>query len=1003
MDRVAIKTSLRISIIYLTVAGTGLLLHSLSHMFLNTPDDISYTHYIQDCTFLLFTAIILFVLIFQFSKKHNQLKKQALHNELRYRSLFDNMREGACVYRPINQGQDFVVIDINEKGQKINQTNRQQIIGQKLSSLPHDDKNSKILDVIKRVYKSGKPEQYHSFQYQDQQLQKWRNFYIFCLDTQEVVAVYDDITDKKRLEEQLKRSEQYHTLQNSIITRFLTNSDDSIYQEILKVLATNLHCSYALLGITTHTNTLSCTSISNTANSFDTVTSRAIVTMEDLPDHTVQTVINKGETLLGNSQSLSPEKHQNLSNSILLPVQQQNKTIALLCLGNKDTPFTPNDTTLLENICCYIAPILQTQLHTQDLKKRHFAANTELIKSEASLKKAEKIAGLGHWEHDIINDTLTWSEEVYRICSLDPKTFRPSIKNLFSLIHPDDREMVNQAYSQAVEKKQNYNITHRFILKNGDIKHVQERCVFTYDNDGTAIRSLGTALDISGQIEAKEEYKRLATAIEHTVDVIVITDAMGIIQYVNPAFEHITGYAKQEAIGQNPRILQSGHHSPAFYRNLWNTITNGNVWHGNFTNKTKTGKCFTEETSITPIKDKDGKIISFVAVKHDISRELEMEQQLRQAAKMESIGTLAGGIAHDFNNILGAILGYTRMAMNELSEKSQAYQDLTHAIQSGDRAVELIRQILLFSRHQEQGFIPIQIQVPVAESLKMLRASLSASIVVEANICSDCPAVMASPSQIHQIVMNLCTNAKQAMLAEGGTLSVTLSTVEKSDTNASHPDIMPGRYVQLVVNDTGSGIKEKHLSQIFDPFFTTKGLQEGTGLGLAVTHGIVKSHNGFINVESLLNRGTTFTILLPVAGIEDTMRPQQDKTAPLDGTEHILIVDDEHNIRSLHKRMLLKAGYQVTSFSCSVEALSSFQDSPYLYDLVLTDMNMPIMNGLELTKRLLSVRPNLPIILCTGDTTLISKQQSRDHGIRSLLYKPTSPIVVEKTIRNILD
>ncbi len=498
-------------------------------------------------------------------------------------------------------------------------------------------------------------------------------------------------------------------------------------------------------------------------------------------------------------------------------------------------------------------------------------------------------------------------------------------------------------------------------------------------------------------------YRRLATAIDQVVDSIVITDPDGVIQYVNPAFEKSSGYPKEDAIGMTPGVLKSGEHPQSFYDELWKTINGGRVWHGRLVNKKKNGQYFTEKATISPVKDSNGTIINFVAVKHDISRELELEQQLQQAVKMEALGTLAGGIAHDFNNILAAILGYTRMAMDDISPESRPYHDLLKVVQSGDRAADLVRQIMLFSRQERQDLLPIQLTPLFKETLKMLRASLPSSIILRDTISPDCPPIMADPTQIQQILLNLCSNAKQAMLKSGGTLDISLAELQQTGEEASHKSMPPGSYLHLLVTDSGTGISQESLTRIFDPFFTTKPIGEGTGLGLAVVHGIVKNHMGSIEVRSIVGQGSSFSILFPVSNTAPEIKTDESTAIIPRGCEHILVVDDEVNILSIRKRLLSGLGYKVSIFSSSLKALDAFSKDPSQYDLLLTDMTMPDMDGRELRQRVHDIRPGIPVILCTGHSELINKRKAAQDGFRAFLEKPIKPSTMANILRRILD
>jgi len=1001
IDTSAVKASLGIVCTYFSLAGAGLLL--LTVFQFDVTQAVGSIHYIQDFLFLLFSTFLLFILIYRIISLQNSHKNQARHNELRYLSLFNNMRDGASVYRCINEGQDFVIVDTNRESSSIEQGNHEGF-GNTISEGPKHTSNFELLATLQRVYSTGQPEFFNEHRIKNQHSREWHNNYIFKLDTGEVVTLSENITQKKLLENQLKKSKLELSLHNRILTQFLTCDDDCIYLEILKILTANFKSEFGFFANHNNNDILIGTSVRGKQTEQTNTVQRHIISIKDISNTAIQTAINSGITTKYSSQQNYFIKDRVLHNCIFVPIRYREKVIGLICIGDKPAPFTSEEQILLEKICFHIAPILKARLWAQHIEKLHFKASAELVNSESNLRKAEHLAQIGHWEHDIVEDKLTWSREVYNICSLDPLENILSVDAFLELVHPDDREFVYEQYQKSVQNKQIYDITHRLLLRDGSVKTVHERCITSYDNDGEAIRSLGTVQDISKTVQAQASHKRLATAIDQTVDVIVITDPGGLIQYVNPAFEQLTGYTKEEAIGVNPSVLQSGQHSSSFYRELWDTISSGNVWHGRFINKTKDGKFFTEEASITPIKDDTGAIINFVAVKHDISRELELEQQLRHAAKMEAMGTLAGGIAHDFNNILGAILGYTRMAMEDITPESQPWQDLKHVITSGNRAADLIKQILLFSRHQKQGFVPVQVEFIIKESLRMLRASLPSTITLNEKIEVDCPPIMADPAQIHQIIMNICTNAKQAMLANSGTLSIHLSKVDACEPEiANLTELKTGTYIKLMVSDTGYGIHKDHLDQIFDPFFSTKGIKEGTGLGLAVTHGIVTSHHGIIQVESEIDKGTTFTIFLPATDSKIHTDTEQYEAEIPGGDEHILVVDDEHSILTIRQRLLTGLGYKVTTFSSSIDALRAFRENPLQFDLLLTDMTMPKMDGIGLTENLLAIRPNMPVVMCSGHSEHINEKNILEHGIRAFLLKPVAPMLLAKSIRKTLD
>lgn len=516
------------------------------------------------------------------------------------------------------------------------------------------------------------------------------------------------------------------------------------------------------------------------------------------------------------------------------------------------------------------------------------------------------------------------------------------------------------------------------------------------NNLSFGIRAIRTA---SEHKKAEEGLKRLEAAIEQSDDGIIITDAQGTIVYVNPAFERISGYSKQEAIGQNPRILKSNKQSPEFYKTMWDTITQGKVWRSRYTNKRKDGQLYETETSISPVFDDSGKIINYVSVSRDITQEIMMEAQLRQAQKMEAIGTLAGGIAHDFNNILFPIFGYAQMTLDYLPPNSVAKKNLEKLLIAAKRAKDLVQQILTFSRKDEQSRQPIKIQFILKESLKLLRSVIPKTISIRETIDTSCRPVMGDATQIHQVILNLCTNAYHAMRDKGGVLSVSFREVMLNPEDlATKPGLTPGPYVRLSISDTGHGIDPAIKDKIFDPFFTTKPPGEGTGMGLSVAHGIVKSHNGFISVYSEYGIGSTFSVYLPC--IDTSVHPQKaDQAVELfRGSASIMIVDDEESIVEMLKEILEKRGFQVTACTSSLEALAIFQQSPDRFDIVISDQTMPEMTGIQLVQNLLKIKPDLPIILCTGFSESITEEQVKSMGVREFIMKP---VIVEDIIRAI--
>ena len=527
----------------------------------------------------------------------------------------------------------------------------------------------------------------------------------------------------------------------------------------------------------------------------------------------------------------------------------------------------------------------------------------------------------------------------------------------------------------------------RILTRDGKIRQVEVFSSQTVYQGKPAI--IGTMLDITDRKKAEEELRRLSIAIEQAEEDIVITNVEGIIDYVNPAFEKITGYSRDEAIGRTPRILKSGVHNPLFYEKLWHTIKDGRIWRGRFVNRCKDGKLILEDAIVSPLITSAGKLTGYVALKRDVTDTVKLENHLRQGQKMEAIGTLAGGIAHDFNNMLAAMMGFAEMIKMKTTDRAIGPY-LEQILNACNRSRDLVKQILTFSRKGEQEKKPVSVIPIVKEAMKLLRPSIPTTIEIRQHYNARQDTVLADPTQIHQVLMNLCTNAVHAMRERGGTLEVFLNQCEFSSYDAQyHPELREGTYLQLTVMDTGTGIDHNIKDRIFDPFFTTKALGEGTGLGLSVVYGIIKDCGGTISVDSELEKGTVFTINLPVIVVGEMGSANNISDIP-GGKGRILYVDDEEPIATFGHDLLTTLGYDVSVRLSSLDALEAFKANPEKFDMVITDMTMPHMTGALLARELLKVRPDIPIILTTGYSEMINDEAAKKIGIREYLMKPVS-------------
>lgn len=495
---------------------------------------------------------------------------------------------------------------------------------------------------------------------------------------------------------------------------------------------------------------------------------------------------------------------------------------------------------------------------------------------------------------------------------------------------------------------------------------------------------------------AEAERRRLVTAIEQGVDLVLIMDVAGRIRYVNPAVTNATGYAREEMLDRQLSEICEPEDAETLLPQGRETI-----WRGKTMMRKRDGGGLPLEGTLVPVRDEERLIVNYIAVMRDVSREMQMERMMRQTQKMEAIGALAGGIAHDFNNILQPIMGYTQMSMEMLPEDSKVRVHLHEVLNAGERARDLIKRILMFSRQQEHESRPLRLQSVVKEVLKLLRASIPTTIEFEQNIDMGCGDVLADPVQVHQIMMNLCTNAYQAMGDEGGVLKVTLDEVDLGEDELP-PGAGSGGYVHLCVADTGKGMDRQVIEHIFEPYFTTKAPGEGTGMGLSVVDGIVRTLGGVVRAESVRGEGSVFHVYLPrIAVSGETFAEGARGPAPR-GVERVLLVDDEPAVARLEQIMLERLGYEICAVTDSVEALEIFRREPQRFDLVLTDMTMPHLTGRDLARAVHEIRPDIPIIVCTGYSESYSGEDVKGWGIQGYIMKPMLRGDLAREIRRVI-
>jgi PAS domain S-box-containing protein len=512
------------------------------------------------------------------------------------------------------------------------------------------------------------------------------------------------------------------------------------------------------------------------------------------------------------------------------------------------------------------------------------------------------------------------------------------------------------------------------------------------------------AVDVTERRQAEVARVRLVAAVEQAADAIFMLNDAGRVQYVNPAFEHITGYARQDIEGRTVDVLENSTQNALFHREAWQMLREGKAWQGHFAGRRKDGSTFEAEGSIWPVRDARGQVVDYVVTVHDVTQRMALEAQLRQSQKMEAVGQLAGGVAHDFNNLLTAMMGYIDFIANDLPGESPLRDDLGQVERLAERAAALTRQLLAFSRKQMLKPQVLDLNDVVNDMHKMLRRLIREDIKLVTVLVPDLGQIKADPGQLGQVIMNLAVNARDAM-PQGGILTVRTANVDLDDAyTRSRLGVTPGPYAMLSVTDTGIGMTEEVKARIFEPFFTTKAKGKGTGLGLATAYGIVKQSGGHIEVDSALNAGSVFRIYLPRLPQERALSEKETVRQPLvRGAERILLVEDDDVVRAMTQRILERQGYRVLTSSRPSEALQVFETLQEPVHLLLTDVVMPGMGGRALADQLTAVRPDMKVLYMSGYTDDAIVHQGVLDPTVAFLHKPFTPTGLARKVRKVLD
>ncbi|MBZ5588469.1 MAG: response regulator [Acidobacteriia bacterium] len=563
-------------------------------------------------------------------------------------------------------------------------------------------------------------------------------------------------------------------------------------------------------------------------------------------------------------------------------------------------------------------------------------------------------------------------------------------RHMADFVAPEHRSVAWETFTRSLVGEKTPLCEIELLAADGARRSVELGISSLIGEGGRVTGQIGVFRDVTERKRAEEDRRRLAAAIEQAAETVVITDTDGRIQFVNPAFEVLTGYSRAEVLGKNPRILKSGQHPPELYRELWDTLLSGRTWKGHLINRRKDGTLFEEDAVISPVRDAVGTIVNFAAVKRDVTQEVALEAQLRQSQKMEVVGELVGGVAHDFNNLLQAMLSHTQLLRSQSTDPEGVLAVAQELEKHVNRGAWLTRQLLLFSRRETARLERLDLNDVVRNTTQMLRRLVRSNIELAIELASGSMPVEADHGQLEQVLMNLAVNASDAM-PDGGKLVIRTG-------NFSHGQVW------MTVEDTGQGIPEAIRARIFEPFFTTKRAGKGTGLGLAVVQSIVALHNGKIEVESKLGQGTVFKVILSRAPSSELRSAEvvQPLTAQLEPGrgERILVVEDEDAARDGLQRFLVELGYEAVAVSRAEEAMALLDDRPF--DALLTDLMLPAMGGGELAKKLQEHWPNLKVLLMSGYTEDEAVSQVDGTVYACFLQKPFNMATLAKEVRTAL-
>jgi PAS domain S-box-containing protein len=896
-------------------------------------------------------------------------------SEQRFRSLFSSMAEGAILHEivcaPDGRPVDYRILEINPAGERIIGIPRKKAVG-RLASRLYGTRSAPYLDTYARVAQTAKPESFDAY---FAPMKRHFRISVFSPGKGQFATVFSDVTERKRFEETLRRAyDRTNRILSSITDGYFAIDRNWRFTEINPALCKSLGMSQEDLLGRVYWEVFPKTKETEFTKRYE----RAMA--DGTPSHFEAKSVATGIWF---------ETH-------VYPAENGGLEVFLRDISDRKK----NEETLAQRA-------IEIQKLNETLERRIDERTAELRSANEKLRQA------GAYNRSLIEaslDPLVTIGADGKITDVNASTEVITGSPRDELIGTDfssyftEPDRARAGYQQVFRESHVRDFPLEIRSRDGRLTPVLYNATVYRDGEGQVAGVFAAARDItqSKQAEAEiaaanqklraeiAERRRLVAAVEQAEEGIAIMDPAGIVRYVNPAFARMCDRDRPTLGKSYGQILEEEETDPTLRTRIAEAFRAGGAWSGRMVRKKERDRRCDLDVTITPVRDDAGSIVNYLAVERDVTQEAQLEQHLRQLQKVEALGTLAGGIAHDFNNILNPIFINTELALCDARLDDSTRRSLETALKAAERGRDLVKQIITFSRQKEQERKPLQAAPLVKEALKFLRSSLPATIDIREDIEKETGVVMADPSQIHQLVMNLCGNAAHAMRENGGKLEVSLAEVKvDEETSRLHPDLKPGPYICLTVTDTGEGMTREVMERAFDPFFTTKKPGEGSGMGLAVVQGIVRNAGGAITVASEVGKGSSFNIFLPRI---DTEGPAT-KPRPLDiptGTERILLVDDEAVQVESVRMMLERLGYEVTAKTDSAEALALFAGDPARFDLVITDQTMPQLTGTKLIEEMVRLRPDVSIILYTGFSEMVDANGAFALGAREFLMKPFS-------------